>query len=131
MTYKRIVDLQLRAAEYRASVSKRCKLPTGEWSPGTSAFILLELREQLEGLEQLDMHGILRCQYLVELACELRHQLRPASRSEILDMLTDAAYVAAARLQNRPLPPLHELRWMASASDAIAEKLAILAPHGP
>jgi len=132
--HKRISALYLDAALYRAKIENRCKR-NGEWSLGTFAMLVLELREYSTSVATLDTAAILRYQQIVEIACAcLRTDADLGRATEVAQHVRVALGKAADYLVQQTVmdsmtrAQAEELRLIHKAADAIEAALKGLLP---
>ena len=95
--YKRLVEIELDAAVYRASIERKLKHPRNSWDPRTLQHILGELRRQAPQFERLDEFACLCVQHLLDVAREYNQETHDP---ELLLEILQAVDVMAERADN-------------------------------
>lgn len=126
---KRIVELWINRVVYKTYIGRRCFNADGTWALGGVAFLVRELRKNSEAIKQLDLDGILRCEYIMgTLVSRYTGTLDPRTLNEIQELLKDAVQEGIRRYRARRLHTSADGAVIRRASFSISRNVKRLVP---
>src|SRR3989344_8781579 len=90
-----MIDLMTASAEYRLMIERLCTEKTGGWRPGALGYILVQVRERVARVEELDVVAFLELKQLLQLACKIETTQGDVERTlRIAFLANQSAYIA-------------------------------------